>query len=388
VTRMQGIVLVSIALLPLLLGGASVAMRVEDFGGYWCGARLLLEGSDPYDPEAILRLERDIEPERESPQMPWGPPWAFVLMMPFAWLDYAAARWLCLAVMSVALAWASVSLWRLYVAVLVREGRQVTESESQATFGWLTCFSFYPVALLLALGQVSVADPLALAGFLVLSERRADFRAGLVLSLIAVKPQVVLLFALAALIWIVRQKRWRILVGGASSLALQTGLVLWLNPRVFHCYVEGLSQFGPSDVMQPTPASVLRLLAGGGFWTMLLPLVAGLGWLIWRMAKSRPWCWERELPNLSFACLLSTPHAWVYDFGILLVPLQKTAVSACLAGPLLRWTFLGIHLLATAGAFAMNLAKQPESDYIWLLPLYLVLYLVVSRSDRNRNKLA
>jgi hypothetical protein len=206
--------------------------------------------------------------------------------------------------------------------------------------------------------------------------RKADFSAGLAVSLIAVKPQVMLLFAVALVIWILRDRRWRVAAGGLCGLAALTAVVLIPNPQVFAMYAEAMAHRGPTGFMPPTPGTLLRVLSGGEFWPSLVPLAIGLAWLGWRLARrGRDWHWSRELPLLTFACFLASPYAWAYDLAIVLVPLTQAAVMATSRGRTVRIAFFGVCLGVTAAALAMNLVGRQEYEFAWLAPVLLGVYL-------------
>lgn len=357
-------------LLPFLLAAAGGLVRVVDFGCYWCGAKINWSGGDPYDAEQVLALERTIEPERTFPQIPWGPPWALALATPLIGLDYATARWLWLLAQAAGLILAASALWRVY-----------SGPSARLSVAWLVCFGYYPILQLIALGQVSLANLLALTGFLVFLKRRADFRAGLATALIAVKPQVMLLFALAVVAWTIGHRRWRVMAGGICGLLVLSAIVLIPNPHVFHFYIQAMRNRGPLEMIPPTPGSLLRFLAGGVFWPSLIPLFVGVLWLGVRLVLRRGnWDWVREMPALAFACFFAAPYAWIYDLAILLVPLICAAVVSCAAGRLALWSFLAVHLLITIVALILHRMDWQEYQFWWLAPMSLAVYLWFHRS--------
>jgi hypothetical protein len=240
---------------------------------------------------------------------------------------------------------------------------------------WLLCFSFYPTWLLLGLGQVSILNLVALAGFLHFVLRGADFRAGLMASFIAVKPHVLIVYALAVFVWIVLGRRWRLMLGGVCGLVLLSLPMLATNPGVFAQFVSALASRGPTYYFSPTPGSLLRLFFGGTFWPTLLPVAAGVLWLAVRMARRwRSWDWRAELPALTFASFFAAPYAGVYDLVILLVPLTPAAVRAC-AGCVWRGVgFFGIHVAISLIALEMNLQHRAEFEYVWMAPAVLAIY--------------
>jgi hypothetical protein len=358
--------------LPILLGAAGGLVRVEDFGNYWCGAKINLAGGNPYDHDQVLTLEQTIEPERLTPQMPWGPPWALAVVTPLTVFDFATARWIWLIAETLLFMVAAFTLWSIY------DGPKANRLD--AVF---LCFAYYPTLVMLGLGQISVANLLALAGFLHFQVRGANFAAGMAASLIAVKPQVMVLFALALLAWIVWRRCWNVLAGGAIGMLILSAIVLTPNPRVFAHYVDAMVHRGPTDFVPPTPGTLLRFLAGDAFWPSLIPLAIGIIWLAAQIVyRWRAWQWTRIMPGLAFACFLSSPYAWAYDLVILLVPLTRAAALASAGGLPVRFRFFLSHLFITAAALTMNLLNRQEHEFMWLAPALLVFYIWNVRSAR------
>ncbi len=73
--------------------GSSVVLKVEDFGAYWSAARLTLEDRNPNDLDNLRPLQQGIDPTREDILPPWSPPWTLAYLLPFAAVNFVAARW-------------------------------------------------------------------------------------------------------------------------------------------------------------------------------------------------------------------------------------------------------------------------------------------------------
>src|SRR5881227_1912195 len=82
--------------------GRGLRLPLFDFVEYWAAGRLLAEGRNPYDPEAIEQLERAVGTEETV--LMWNPPWALPLVLPFGMLDARLAHLLWLLVQFAALA--------------------------------------------------------------------------------------------------------------------------------------------------------------------------------------------------------------------------------------------------------------------------------------------
>src|SRR5262249_26285989 len=139
------------------------------------------------------------------------------------------------------------------------------------------------------------------------------------------KPNVVLLFGLAILLWGLDRRRWAVLGGSSITILLATATALIANPHVFQQYRQAMLIRPPSEMVPPVPGSLLRALGGvQHFWLGFFPLVPGVAWLLgYYLCRRRDWDWHVTLPWLAFACLFSTPYAWVYDFSLLVIPLLQ-----------------------------------------------------------------
>lgn len=84
----------------------------NDFVEYWAAGRLLLAGENPYDPEALLAVERAVGWPKTKPLMMWNPPWTLLLVAPFALLPFKVGVLAWLLTNIVLLMACSVILWR------------------------------------------------------------------------------------------------------------------------------------------------------------------------------------------------------------------------------------------------------------------------------------
>src|SRR4051812_35256377 len=103
---------------PLLLAGLVVALGVfalqqrsgsglaslpmQDYVEYWAAGRLLAEGKNPYDTEAVRALEREAGRDEDAILM-WNPPWVLPLVVPLSWVDARSGHLPWLATQFVAL---------------------------------------------------------------------------------------------------------------------------------------------------------------------------------------------------------------------------------------------------------------------------------------------
>ena len=167
--------------------------------------------------------------------MMYNPPWTLVLAMPPAVLKYGLARSIWLPLQILIVLWCASRLWVLYGG-----------APGHATRAWYLGLLWMPTVIALNLGQVSPVVLLGLVGFLWSLDRRRDVAAGAYLSLTAVKPQIVTLVWVALALWVIANRRWRVLAGAAASLAGASLAVAWFNPNVFVQYRHLMANTPPT----------------------------------------------------------------------------------------------------------------------------------------------
>jgi hypothetical protein len=285
----------------------------EDFMGLWSGGRALLEGLDPYESGELLALRRRYGstwmPDAQTPL----PLWTCVLLIPFSALDldWAAAAWLVFS--EVLLGWS--------VIALLMHVEQCRVPAIEFCLLALGAFTSRGVLTALTNGQLTMVLVSILTLFLVLIKRNRDFAAGFVLAFLAVKPTPFVFFVPLLGLWLIWQRRWRV-VGGAiaggavllsSSWLLQPGwLAKWLAVR------------GKTGATYRTP-TVWGLAYGlsPNHWPLIGMLLAILvtavtSWFVFRNRRLD------EVTVVSLALvgsLVITPYLWAYEHALLVVPL-------------------------------------------------------------------
>ena len=294
----------------------------DDFVAYWAAGRLNASGGNPYDSAQLLPLQRTANWTKDVAYRIWYPPWALPLLMPFSVVPYTVGRLLWFAVNSVALILCADRLWRYYGGDARHRG-----------LAWIIGATFAPATLCWRTGQIGVVLLLGLVCFLSLERDRRYLAAGAALTLAAIKPQLLYLFWIALLLWVVDRRRWPILLGAAL-----TGLVLLVaacapNPAVFREFFQNAISDQPYQPVS-TLGTVLRMLSIGlsgrdRYWLQFLPSAVGAVWLTLYWRRHRPtWGWGKQLPVVLLACLTTASWAWVYDETVLLVAVIQIAAAS------------------------------------------------------------
>jgi hypothetical protein len=343
------------------------ALPFDDFLAFWSAARLELQGKNPYSLDALLTEQETAGWDQNTPFVVWYPPWVFPLILPFGVFSYPMGRilWL-LCQLSVILVSASI-LWRSYQG-----------SPRFIWVAWVLALSFAPSLFVLRNGQITPFLLLGVAAFAYFEGREKKFASGLISLLIAVKPQLSYLFWLVWVLWVFQRRCWAALTGATLSLLTATLIALYFNPSVISDWIGVWSTTPPLYWATPTLGTLMRLSFGPEFhWLQFFPsllMLISLG-LVVSLKKLR-WNWDNYLPLLLMASMATASYGWVADTVLLLPALIDGAIRVWRLRSLHeKLLFAFIYALANFFLFLMNLWKFSGTSYVWVTPLFLVIYL-------------
>ena len=354
-------------------------VAADDFVQYWTAGRLVASGESPYEPAQVLALQRSAGWDEGAPLMMSNPPWALALAMPLGAPNYPTAR----------LGWLALSLG----AVVLSIGYLWRSQGGSGPWGWLALavgFAFLPVEFVLHMGQITPWVLLGVVGLLYFLGRRSWLAAGGCLALVMLKPQVAYLALIALLFWIVEQRRWRVLLGGAIGCAAGTAVALAANPQVIGQYVRFETSYKLlQTAIAQTPAMQLRLaIDPRSVWPQFLPAALAVIWLVahWRRQRGlgRTWDWNREMPLLVLVSLATVPYAFLYDQSMLLIAIIPTVAWLARDGRRrMGWGWAAFILAVNALILVPYLPGLHASFLLiwpWVAPALLAGYLVVRRT--------
>jgi hypothetical protein len=298
-----GVCLLIFAFAPISLG----RLGLVDFQVYWAGARVLVQGGNPYDRAALTVAYYNGQPPAWTFDPAWNPPWLLLMLAPLAALPVEAAGRIWLLINFAIVAGVPFVVWQL-----------VEASQKRRASPWLVLagLAFGSSLTVLAMGQVTTWVLVGLLLALIGLKRRHDGWAGAALLLTLSKPQLVYLAVPLILLWAAGQRRWRVWAGLVIAFALTTACVTILTPGWLSGYwnlTSGFNFFRHSAAtvggffQAYTGSSVLRFL---GVLTLLL-----IPWLL-RLIKRRD-----LLTGLNVALLMSVPlapYGWSFDQVVLL----------------------------------------------------------------------
>ena len=342
-----------VVLIPLrqpVLGG--------DFIEFYTLATAAREGnwSIAYDWPALHELQVSLVPGSDAYFYPPSyPPLVPVLYLPLTLLQFPLAY----------LIWVLLSTL-LYCGLLVAvTGERHSVTPSQTLLAGLL---FPPFIAHQALGQTTVWPLLGFVGGWYALSRSRPVVAGLILSIVAVKPHLGM--ALAVVLLSVRL--WSVVVGITLGLTLQALATLWIcGLETVSAYViTTLSVLGDSRLISPADGRFTHGLRTS-LESVLPHYTATLAWLAssalfgWLLVKTwrRTEDWTLRFSTLLLATLLISPHVQAYD-AILLAPvvfwLSAWAIPA-------RHSAIVPVLLVLSAAFVVPFTR------FWGIPLTIPL---------------
>ncbi len=347
-----------------LLGHNAAGSR--DFIEYWAAGHQMLDHADPYDANAILKLERSAGFPSGVPTliMP-NPPSALLLVLPLGIFSPRAGE----------LFWELLLLTSLIASVQMIRAMHGSPKNLVHLLG----YSFAPVLSCLLSGQISIFMMLGLALFLRL-HRSSPYLAGASLWLCLLKPHLFLPFGVVLLVWIFLTRSYKILAGTIAALAVSSAAATILNPLVWRQYTQMMNTAHVDQIPMVCLSSMLRqYVYPHTLWLQCLPAAIGCVWaLAYFLNRRTEWDWTRDGSLLMLVSVFVAPYTWFMD--------QAVLIPALLRGAYLTRsrTLIAILALMSAVVEIALLRKVPllhSAFYVWTAPGFLVWYLFAAGSQ-------
>ncbi len=366
-----------------LLSQLKFQAPLYDFVAYWSAGRLISQGENPYNTEALLHIQLKEGWFLDQPLRLWNPPWAMPLLIPFGLPGYNASRmfWFLCEVAIIVLA--AIQSWKLY------------QGPPRAAWLGLVCSVIYgPTIVVMLLGQITPFILLGIVGFLTFvqegppGDKLKKYRpwlAGAAASLISFKPQLLFLFWIVLALWVIRQRRWEVAIACGGTALAGLGIAMLFNPPILSNYLAATASYPPNYFATPTFGYYLRVWFGlEHFWLQFVPPILGIAWLLlyWR-ARRAGWEWKQEMPVIMFASILTSSFTWNHD-QIILIPAIAQVCTWLLIPPqqIKGGLILAAFLALNVAGIAMR-SRYDESTLIWIAPLLLLLYLAARQAPRQ-----
>ena len=298
----------------------------SDFVQEWTGAFVWLNHrSELYQPERFTAIQHDQElvgfswPENQFYPMVY-PPFYYLVLSPLTMMSYRCA--MVLWVLAGALAAAtSLCLWlRFRPSGMKHWGRAL-----------LFTLTFYPLLMCMSTAHKSTWLLLILTATYLLLRSGRGFAGGVVFGLITFKPHLGLLIGIAMLI----KGQWRFVGGALTTVSVCLLLSVVAGWDLCHDYFwqcMSMSDYATTSGYQLDQSHSLvgavSLLFGAGTPlsanTVRFTAIGVLGLLamgLWRPLKTESEPFGLQFSLLVIATVLLSPHFYIYDLTIMLLPM-------------------------------------------------------------------
>jgi hypothetical protein len=234
-------------------------------------------------------------------------------------------------------------------------------------------YTFAPAIGCLFARQVSLFILLGLVLFLYWHQSR-PFLAGASLWLCLLKPHLFLPFGLVLLLWMVKNRSYKILAGTLSALAVSSIIVTLFDPMVWSHYIQMAKVQTVMDLQIPCISIMLRrFIKPHTLWIEYLPVLLASIWAIDYFRRHREdWDWLKHGSLLVLISLVAAPYSWFPD--------QAIAIPAILHGVYAtRSRYLLMALALASAVFQVGIIRGVDffhsPHYIWTGPAWVIWYL-------------
>jgi hypothetical protein len=223
-----------------------------DFSAYWSAAHLFITGDNPYDQVAMTSLQQSISTEGYSQGGSslnvWNPPWLILILAPLGVLPYKIAFLTWFFCNTVVIGIIIIISWQMCAGTQRSRGILIT---------FIAGFLFAETLSYLVIGQITGLVSLGMVLAIWWLDHKVDLLAGAVLLLTLIKPQISFFFLLILMIWILQNRRWKVIIG--LIIALSTTLIIFwiIDPSWIKDYFSLISNLPYSSTYTSTFGSFI-----------------------------------------------------------------------------------------------------------------------------------
>lgn len=337
-SKFNGVIPIILGLCVFLAVFAPEDFGRNDFTEYWSAFQLYRSGGNPYDPAALLRVEREIGWKEQLPLMMWNPPWILPLLSPILSFSFDTAR-------------------RIFLALnLLIIGFLITQTDRRRLLPTVMFIAIsYPVLSTLKLGQLSLLLTLFASLGILLRRIGKNYAAGACYALLSVKPHLFFVFWVYEAYRVIKERNWKLAMGGVFTLL---ALIVLSISQIANWRSAMSGSFSSSQLYVPplnwktaSLASAVRELIWintGSSAEWLLSIFPLIGMVVAFAYRKIP-----AAANTFFVLALSAvfaPFGWIFDYTLLL-PFLFFAISVTTPFGLLVMT--GVQFAIYLAGFAL-----------------------------------
>jgi hypothetical protein len=358
------LLLASVAALLLMgvLGVGRTSPRFQDFGFFYSGGALWLEGRSPYDPARFAEKFRQVSGLPDFDRVFPYPPMIAPFCMALALLPYGAAVLAMLLMNAVAVG----CLALLTIRLVARDG-EATRPRDWALHACLLAsivvanpFTMRTVWV----AQITLAVSVAVIAAWHFANRRRELLAGVVLGLASIKPQ----FAILPSLWLLLDRRWKTLSVAALVASVLAAFPLALDGPIplLRDWFHSMALFQDQEidhVGSPIVIGLPSVLAAAGLGEIpaMLALVGGMAGVLALWTQRRRLCSD---DLLALVLAIQVGLVWAHESDLMiLAPL----LGAC-------WLHLGPRPRGLLGPALLLALLCLPSRLVGLLGLPLLMH--------------
>lgn len=350
---------------------------------YWLGARIIAQGSDPYDAvtwDAAVRASFAEFGATLPPPWPASfryPLWTAVAFLPLAALPLRAAT----------------AVWQLLLITGAVAGATLALRAAGAPMRTVPLFltlvlASQPFVFTVIVGQFGGAMLFAVAAYALAAAAGRQITSGLALAALALKPHVTVALVPVVLADLVARRRWSAVGAAAGAVAVLLAASLVLRPSWPAAWLSELTTAGAA---QPNGANLTGVFTTFGIdrvWALAaIPLVLGAAAGLLKMSPRAP---VDFVAVGACASLILTPYSGSHDH-MLLAPAWARTLAVGLGSPPLPAAFLlgGLVLAASLlpwALYAFALRSRPDEALNGFVPLAAFALLALTYAVERRQR--
>jgi len=346
--------IIAILVLSLLLSVLIPILAPEkgqaDFKAYWSTAALFVHGGNPYNPNEMLEIQNEaagLQEGTEAVLNAWNPPWLILLLAPLGFLSFHLAIKVWLFINLLMIGNALILTWDLYSVRNDIRGFQ---------YIMLASFFYIPTIFTIAMGQISGLVLVGIILCLSWLNKNQDWFSGAALLVTMIKPHLSYFFILLVLVWIIKNRRWKIIGGMVSFAAVTTLIFSIILPDWPKDYFSLILSMPFTQIYTSTVGSFMDVIFGTKLFYFSAVIVLFLLNPVHALTRSEEW-----LVPANFSLLIGvpfSPYGFLFDQIVLLPSIihiivwirtkQIRGINALLISLSLMLINVGLLVLATA----------------------------------------
>ena len=258
----------------------------------------------------MLSIEKEQGYSSSKPIMMWLPPTALILLKPFLIFNFKVSTLFFLAFNIIALITSG------YLLQLTFDTESSSKKIKFKTI--LASIIFLPAWDCINFGQVSIYLLLFLSLFIFFLKKENYTLAAITLIPLSLKPHLFIIFGLALLLWLYKNKEWKFFLTALTSLCFLITASYLQNSHSLLNWLEAISKGGvhgavtTQEWMPATIGTWLRIFLGQD-QTYLMWIPTSIGMLYITLLDLK-----KDLLKIICISLTCTPYGWYYDQSIFL----------------------------------------------------------------------